>query len=110
MLKSKRVVSLDIASMVAGAKYRGDFEERIKKCLEEVKKAGDVILFIDEVHKLNNYGRQARGTKGSSGAMNALKESLARGKAKIIAATTDYEYQGNIAQDLALSEDSILLC
>lgn len=61
----------------------------------------DLVVFIDEVHKLNNYGRQARGTKGSSGAMNALKESLARGKAKIIAATTDYEYQGNIAQDLA---------
>lgn len=61
----------------------------------------DLVVFIDEVHKLNNYGRQARGSKGSSGAMNALKESLARGKAKIIAATTDYEYQGNIAQDLA---------
>src|SRR5699024_6467795 len=69
MLKNKRVVSLDIASMVAGAKYRGDFEERIKKCLEEVKKAGDVILFIDEVHTIVGAGS----AEGAVDAANILK-------------------------------------
>lgn len=74
MLKNKRVVSLDIASMVAGAKYRGDFEERIKKCLEEVKKAGDVILFIDEVHTIVGAGS----AEGAVDAANILKPLLAR--------------------------------
>jgi len=98
MLKSKRVVSLDIASMVAGAKYRGDFEERIKKCLEEVKKAGDVILFIDEVHTIVGAGS----AEGAVDAANILKPLLARGEVQVIGATTLNEYRKYIEKDSAL--------
>lgn len=98
MLKNKRVVSLDIASMVAGAKYRGDFEERIKKCLEEVKKAGDVILFIDEVHTIVGAGS----AEGAVDAANILKPLLARGEVQIIGATTLNEYRKYIEKDSAL--------
>ena len=98
MLKNKRVVSLDIASMVAGAKYRGDFEERIKKCLEEVKKVGDVILFIDEVHTIVGAGS----AEGAVDAANILKPLLARGEVQVIGATTLNEYRKYIEKDSAL--------
>ena len=89
MLKNKRVVTLDISGMVAGAKYRGDFEERIKKCLAEVKKAGDVILFIDEIHTIVGAGS----AEGAVDAANILKPLLARGEVQVIGATTLNEYR-----------------
>jgi len=97
-LKGKRVVSLDISSMVAGAKYRGDFEERIKKCLNEVKKAGDVILFIDEIHTIVGAGS----AEGAVDAANILKPLLARGEVNVIGATTLNEYRKYIEKDSAL--------
>lgn len=98
LLKGKRVVSLDISSMVAGAKYRGDFEERIKKCLNEVKKAGDVILFIDEIHTIVGAGS----AEGAVDAANILKPLLARGEVNVIGATTLNEYRKYIEKDSAL--------
>ena len=98
LLKGKRVVSLDISSMVAGAKYRGDFEERIKKCLNEVKKAGDVILFIDEIHTIVGAGS----AEGAVDAANILKPLLARGEVQVIGATTLNEYRKYIEKDSAL--------
>ena len=98
MLKQKRVVSIDISSMVAGAKYRGDFEERIKKCLNEVKKAGDVILFIDEIHTIVGAGS----AEGAIDAANILKPLLARGEIQLIGATTLNEYRKYIEKDAAL--------
>ena len=98
ILKNKRVVSLDISSMVAGAKYRGDFEERIKKCLNEVKKAGDIILFIDEIHTIVGAGS----AEGAVDAANILKPLLARGEIKVIGATTLNEYRKYIEKDSAL--------
>ena len=97
-LKDKRVVTLDISSMVAGAKYRGDFEERIKKCLNEVKKAGDVILFIDEIHTIVGAGS----AEGAVDAANILKPLLARGEIQLIGATTLNEYRKYIEKDSAL--------
>ena len=98
MLKGKRVVTLDITSMVAGAKYRGDFEERIKKCLNEVKKAGDVILFIDEIHTIVGAGS----AEGAVDAANILKPLLARGEIQLVGATTLSEYRKFIEKDSAL--------
>jgi ATP-dependent Clp protease ATP-binding subunit ClpC len=98
MLKNKRVVTLDISGMVAGAKYRGDFEERIKKCLSEVKKAGDVILFIDEIHTIVGAGS----AEGAVDAANILKPLLARGEVQVIGATTLNEYRKYIEKDSAL--------
>ena len=98
MLKNKRVVTLDISGMVAGAKYRGDFEERIKKCLAEVKKAGDVILFIDEIHTIVGAGS----AEGAVDAANILKPLLARGEVQVIGATTLNEYRKYIENDSAL--------
>lgn len=98
MLKNKRVVSLDLSSMIAGAKYRGDFEERIKKCLDEVKKAGDVILFIDEIHTIVGAGS----AEGAVDAANILKPLLARGEIQLIGATTLNEYRKYIEKDSAL--------
>ncbi len=98
MLKNKRVVTLDISSMVAGAKYRGDFEERIKKCLNEVKKVGDVILFIDEIHTIVGAGS----AEGAIDAANILKPLLARGEIQLIGATTLNEYRKYIEKDAAL--------
>ena len=98
MLKNKRVVSIDISSMVAGAKYRGDFEERIKKCLNEVKKAGDIILFIDEIHTIVGAGS----AEGAIDAANILKPLLARGEIRLIGATTLNEYRKYIEKDAAL--------
>ncbi len=97
-LKNKRVVSIDISSMVAGAKYRGDFEERIKKCLAEVKKVGDVILFIDEIHTIVGAGS----AEGAVDAANILKPLLARGEVQVIGATTLNEYRKYIEKDAAL--------
>ena len=97
-LKEKRIVSIDISGMVAGAKYRGDFEERIKKALNEVKKAGDVILFIDEIHTIVGAGA----AEGAIDAANILKPLLARGDIQLIGATTIEEYRKYIEKDSAL--------
>ena len=98
ILKDKRVVTLDISGMVAGAKYRGDFEERIKKALNEVKKAGDVILFIDEIHTIVGAGA----AEGAIDAANILKPLLARGEIQLVGATTLNEYRKFIEKDVAL--------
>ena len=97
-LKNKRVVSIDISGMIAGAKYRGDFEERIKKSLDEVKKAGDVILFIDEIHTIVGAGS----AEGAVDAANILKPLLARGEIQVVGATTTNEYRKYIEKDAAL--------
>ena len=97
-LKNKRVVTLDISGMVAGAKYRGDFEERVKKALREVKKVGDVILFIDEIHTIVGAGA----AEGAIDAANILKPLLAKGEVQIIGATTLNEYRKYIEKDSAL--------
>ena len=97
-LKNKRVVTLDISSMVAGAKYRGDFEERLKKCLQEIKKAGNVILFIDEIHTIVGAGA----AEGAIDAANILKPLLARAEIQVIGATTLNEYRKYIEKDAAL--------
>ena len=98
ILKDKRLVTVDISSMVAGAKYRGDFEERIKKALNEVKKAGDVVLFIDEIHTIVGAGA----ADGAIDAANILKPLLARGEIQLIGATTLDEYRKYIEKDSAL--------
>ena len=98
ILKDKRVVTVDISGMVAGAKYRGDFEERIKKALNEVKKAGDVILFIDEIHTIVGAGA----AEGAIDAANILKPLLARGEIQLVGATTLNEYRKFIEKDTAL--------
>ena len=97
-LRDKRVVTLDISGMVAGAKYRGDFEERVKKAIKEVKKVGDVILFIDEIHTIVGAGA----AEGAIDAANILKPLLARGDVQIIGATTLNEYRKYIEKDSAL--------
>ncbi len=97
-LKNKRIVSLDISSMVAGAKYRGDFEERLKKCLQEIKKAGNIVLFIDEIHTIVGAGA----AEGAIDAANILKPLLARAEIQVIGATTLNEYRKYIEKDAAL--------
>lgn len=97
-LRNKRILSLDLTGMVAGTKYRGDFEERIRNTIEEVQKAGDVILFIDEVHTLIGAGS----AEGAVDAANILKPSLARGEIQVIGATTLEEYRKHIEKDAAL--------
>ena len=98
ILAGKRVFSLDLTGMIAGTKYRGDFEERIKSVINEVKKSGDIILFIDEVHTIIGAGS----AEGSTDAANILKPSLARGDFQVIGATTISEYRKNIEKDSAL--------
>ena len=98
LLNGKKIVALDLTSMVAGTKYRGDFEERIKKAMDEVKNAKDIILFIDEVHTLMGAGA----AEGATDAANILKPSLARGEIQVIGATTIDEYRKNIEKDAAL--------
>ena len=98
MLRNKRIITLDLTGMVAGTKYRGDFEERIRNAIEEVKKAGDIILFIDEVHTLIGAGS----AEGAVDAANILKPSLARGEIQVIGATTLDEYRKHIEKDAAL--------
>ncbi len=98
ILKEKRVVTLDLSSMVAGAKYRGEFEERLKKALDEIRKAGNVILFIDEMHTIIGAGA----AEGAIDASNILKPSLARGEIQVIGATTLDEYRKHVEKDAAL--------
>ena len=98
LLADKRIVSLDLTGMVAGTKYRGDFEDRIKGVIDEVKNSKDIILFIDEVHTLIGTGS----AEGAVDAANILKPSLARGELQVIGATTIDEYRRNIEKDAAL--------
>ena len=98
ILKDKRIISLDLTGMIAGTKYRGDFEDRIKNAMDEVKKAGNIILFIDELHTIIGAGS----AEGSADAANILKPSLARGDFQVIGATTISEYRKNIEKDAAL--------
>ncbi|MDD6704313.1 MAG: ATP-dependent Clp protease ATP-binding subunit [Clostridiaceae bacterium] len=98
ILKDKRIVALDLTGMVAGTKYRGDFEERIKSAIDEVSKSGNIILFIDEVHTLIGAGS----AEGAVDAANILKPALARGEMQVIGATTIEEYRKNIEKDSAL--------
>lgn len=97
-LKNKNIFSLDLTAMLAGAKYRGDFEERIKNCIEEVINVGNVILFIDEIHSIVGAGA----AEGAIDAANIIKPQLARGEIQIIGATTIEEYRKNIEKDSAL--------
>lgn len=97
-LLDKRILSLDLSGMVAGTKYRGEFEERIKKTLEEVKKSGDVILFIDELHTIVGAGS----AEGAVDAANIIKPALGRGEIRVIGATTLNEYRRYIEKDAAL--------
>lgn len=97
-IEDKRVVALDLSSMVAGSKYRGEFEDRIKKALEEIRNSGDVILFIDELHTIVGAGA----AEGAIDASNILKPSLARGELQLIGATTLEEYRKYIEKDSAL--------
>jgi ATP-dependent Clp protease ATP-binding subunit ClpC len=97
-LRRKRIVSLDIPAMLAGTKYRGDFEERVKSVLKDVKRAGDVILFIDELHTVIGAGS----AEGAIDAANILKPALGRGEVQIIGATTPEEYRRHIEKDAAL--------
>ncbi len=97
-LRNKRIISLDLTGMVAGTKYRGDFEERIKAAIDEVNKDGDIILFIDEVHTLVGAGS----SEGATDAANILKPQLARGAFQLIGATTLDEYRKYIEKDAAL--------
>ena len=98
ILKDKRIISLDLTGMIAGAKYRGDFEERIKSAIDEVKNSKDIILFIDELHTIVGAGS----AEGSTDAANILKPSLARGDFQVIGATTLAEYRKYIEKDAAL--------
>ncbi|MDF2882435.1 MAG: Clp protease ClpX [Clostridiaceae bacterium] len=98
ILKNKRVVTLDLSSMIAGSKYRGEFEERLKKVMDEIRKSGNVILFIDEIHTIIGAG----GAEGAIDASNILKPSLARGEIQCIGATTIDEYRKYIEKDTAL--------
>jgi ATP-dependent Clp protease ATP-binding subunit ClpC len=98
VLQNKRVVTLDMGSMVAGSKYRGEFEERMKKVMEEIRNAGDVILFIDEMHTLVGAGA----AEGAIDAANILKPALARGELQCIGATTLDEYRKHVEKDAAL--------
>ena len=98
LLQGKRVFSLDLASLVAGSKYRGEFEERLKNALKELKEAGNVILFIDELHTIVGAG----GAEGAMDAANILKPQLARGELQCIGATTLDEYRKHIEKDAAL--------
>lgn len=97
-LKNKRVVTLDLSGMVAGSKYRGEFEERLKKVMDEIRNSGDVILFIDEVHTIVGAGA----AEGAIDASNILKPALARGELQAIGATTIDEYRKYIEKDPAL--------
>lgn len=97
-MKDKRILTMDLAAMIAGSKYRGEFEERMKRMIQEVKAAGNVILFLDEVHTIIGAG----GAEGAMDASNILKPSLARGELQLIGATTIGEYRKYIEKDAAL--------
>jgi len=98
LMKGKKILSLDLSAMVAGSKYRGEFEERIKRVIAEVIAAGNVILFIDELHTLIGAG----GAEGAMDASNILKPALARGELQVIGATTREEYRKHVEKDAAL--------
>ena len=98
-LQNKKIISLDMATLVAGTKYRGEFEERLQRIIKEIASDGEIILFIDEIHTLVGAG----GAEGAIDASNILKPALARGTIKIIGATTTKEYKKNISTDKALS-------
>ena len=98
ILRNKRIISLSISSMLAGAKYRGEFEERLKKAIDEVQKYDDMIIFIDEIHTLVGAGA----TEGAMDAANILKPALARGEFQVVGATTLDEYKKHIEKDAAL--------
>ena len=97
-LLDKRLLSLDLSGMVAGTKYRGEFEERIKKVMQEVQKDGNIILFIDELHTIVGAGS----AEGAVDAANIIKPALGRGEIQIIGATTLNEYRKYIEKDAAL--------
>lgn len=97
-MKNKRIYSLDLAALVAGSKYRGEFEDRMKRMLREVKASGNIILFLDEIHTIIGAG----GAEGAMDAANILKPSLARGEIQLIGATTIEEYRKYIEKDAAL--------
>ncbi|MDG2861058.1 AAA family ATPase, partial [Vibrio parahaemolyticus] len=98
VIKDKRILTLDLPGLIAGAKYRGEFEERLKAVMKELKEAGDVILFIDELHTIVGAGA----AEGAIDASNILKPTLARGELQIIGATTIDEYRKYIEKDSAL--------
>lgn len=98
MIKDKRILMLDLTAMIAGAKYRGEFEDRLKKVVDEIIEQGDIIMFIDEIHTIVGAG----GAEGAIDASNILKPALARGLIKCIGATTIDEYRKNIEKDSAL--------
>ena len=98
-LKEKRIVSLDLSQLLAGSKYRGDFEERLKKCIKEIKESKNIILFIDELHMIVGAGA----AEGAIDAANILKPLLARGEIQLIGATTIEEYRKYIEKDTALA-------
>ena len=97
-LQGKRLLALDLSGMVAGTKYRGEFEERIKRVIEEAAATGGIILFLDEIHTLIGAG----GAEGSLDAANILKPALSRGEIQLIGATTVSEYRKHIEKDAAL--------
>ena len=98
LLRDKRIVTLDLAGMVAGAKYRGEFEERLKTIMQEIRKDTNVILFIDEMHTIIGAGA----AEGAIDASNILKPALARGEIQAIGATTLDEYRKHVEKDPAL--------
>lgn len=98
LLSGKRLVSLDLAALLAGAKYRGEFEERLKNVMEEIRKSGNILMFIDELHTICGAGA----SEGALDAANILKPMLARGEVQIIGATTLSEYHKSIEKDAAL--------
>ena len=98
ILRDKKVITLDLSSMVAGAKYRGEFEERLKAAMDEIRKSGDIILFIDEIHTIVGAGA----AEGAIDAANILKPALSRGEIQVIGATTINEYRKYIEKDAAL--------
>lgn len=97
VIKDKRILTLDVSSLIAGAKYRGDFEERLKTVIEEATRDSSIILFIDEMHVIMGAG----GAEGAMDASNILKPALARGEIRIIGATTTKEYRKHIEKDPA---------
>ena len=103
-LSAKRVISLDLGAMVAGSKFRGEFEERLKKVMDEIRSSGDVILFIDEMHTIIGAGA----AEGAIDASNILKPALARGELQAIGATTLDEYRKHVEKDAALESASSL--